>query len=81
MSDVCVCVCVTVKQVFKNIKTKSQIVFQNVMTVLSLLNGSHIWASGFRDSMREMRNAYKILIGKPERKKHLGNVVAQRDCY
>ena len=74
-------VCGTVKRVFKNIKTKSQIVFQNVMTILSLLNGSNIWTSGVRDSVGDVRNAYKILIGNPERKKYLGNVVVQRDCY
>jgi hypothetical protein len=54
------------KQVFKNIKTKSQIVFQNVLAVISLLNGSNIWTSWVRNSMGEMRNVYKILIGKPE---------------
>jgi len=40
------------------------------MTVFRLLNGSNVWTSGFRDSMGERRNAYRILIGKPEGKKH-----------
>jgi hypothetical protein len=39
-----------------------------------------IWA-GNATPTREMRNAYKISVGKPEGKNHLGDVDVDKDGY